>query len=88
MSFKCNFRSHTIFRHTSVSVNPMLIILDRVPRFDHGRFLLSSMLACLGVPLLLLWLLAYAFVHLHLAFEAMPFPEGMSAVTDSALHVR
>ena len=75
-------------RDESVSVNPMLIILDRVPRFDHGRFLLSSMLACLGVPLLLLWLFACALVHLHLAFEAVPFPDGMSAATCSALHIR
>ena len=77
-----------MFRDKSVSVNPKLIILDRVLRIDHGRFLLSSMLACLGVPLLLLWLLAYAFVHLHLALEAVPFPDGMSAATYSALHIR
>ena len=75
-------------RDKSVSVNPKLIILDRVLRIDHGRFLLSSMLSSLGVPLLLLWLLANAFVPLHLAFEAMPSPDGMSAATDSALHIR
>ena len=82
-----------MFHDKSVSVNPKLIILDRVLRIDHGRFLLSSMLACLGVPLLLLnacvdWLLARAFVSLHLTFEAMPFPDGMSAATYSALHIR
>ena len=74
-------------RDKNVFVNPKLIILDRVLLIGHGRFLLSST-ACLGGALLLLWSLAYAFVLLHFAFEAMPFPEGMSAVTDSALHVR
>ena len=75
-------------RDESVFVNPKLIILDRVLRIDHVIFLLSSMLACLDVPLLLLWFLAYAFVLLHLAFEAMPFPDGLSVATDSALHIR
>ena len=66
-----------MFCDKSVSVNS-----------NRDRYLLSSMLACPGVPLLLLWLLAYAFVHLHLAFEAVPFPDGMSAATYSALHIR
>ena len=68
-----------MFRDKSVSVNS-----------NRDRFLLSSMLACPGVPLLLLeyLLLAYAFVYLLLAFETVPFPDGMSAATYSALHIR